>query len=115
MIARMWRGSTRAEHAQEYRACLERTGLAAFRATEGNRGALVLRRTDGETSEFVLVSFWEDFDAIRRFAGPEIEKAVYYPEDERFLLGKEPRVTHYEVVEYEAVGNLAEAPRKAAS
>ena len=44
-----------------------------------------------------MISFWEDFDAIRRFAGPHPEKAVYYPEDDRFLLGKEPNVAHYEV------------------
>jgi hypothetical protein len=41
-------------------------------------------------------SFWESFDAICSFAGDDIEKAVYYPEDEAFLLELEPTVTHYE-------------------
>ena len=97
MIARIWRGSTRATKAQEYVGYLEATGLKEFRQTPGNRGALVLHRIEGEAAEFLVVSFWEDFDAIRRFAGPHPEKAVYYPEDERYLLGKEPHVAHYEV------------------
>jgi heme-degrading monooxygenase HmoA len=70
---------------------------------------MVLRRLEKETAEFLVLSFWEDFDAVRRFAGPQPEKAVYYPEDDRFLLGKEPSVTHYEV----AV-NLHSAPDEAA-
>jgi hypothetical protein len=28
----------------------------------------------------------------------EYEKAVYYPEDQRFLLQQDPNVTHYEVL-----------------
>jgi heme-degrading monooxygenase HmoA len=97
MIARVWRGHTRAVDADAYMGFLERTGLADYRATPGNEGALVLRRVENGTAEFVLISFWRDFEAIRRFAGPDAEKAFYYPEDERFLLGKEPHVSHYEV------------------
>jgi len=97
MIARIWRGHTRASDADEYMAFLQRSGLADYRATPGNEGVLTLRRVENGTAEFVLISFWRDFDAIRRFAGPDPEKAHYYPEDDRFLLGKEPRVTHYEV------------------
>jgi hypothetical protein len=32
------------------------------------------------------------------FAGEDVEKAKYYPEDDGFLLEFEPRVVHYEVV-----------------
>jgi heme-degrading monooxygenase HmoA len=97
MIARIWRGATRARDAKEYTKYLQTTGIADYRATAGNEGVLLLTHSEGETEEFLIVSFWKDFDAIRRFAGPDPERAVYYPEDERFLLGKEPRVTHYEV------------------
>ena len=97
MIARIWRGNTRAERADEYEAFTQRRGIADYRGTPGNRGALLLRRDSEGTSEFLLISFWEDFEAIRRFAGSDVEKAVYYPEDDQFLLGKEPRVTHYDV------------------
>lgn len=97
MITRVWRGHTRSEDADAYGAFLESRGFADYRGTPGNRGALLFRRVGVGTAEFILVSFWEDLDAIRRFAGPDPEKAVYYPEDEHFLLGKEPRVMHYEL------------------
>jgi heme-degrading monooxygenase HmoA len=97
MIARTWRGHTRVEDADAYTRLLERTGVRDCRATPGNQGVVVLRRVEGQTAEFLFISFWEDFDAIRRLAGPDVEKAFYYPEDDEYLLGKEPRVTHYEV------------------
>ena len=108
MIARVWRGRTLADKADAYAAFLERTGLSDYRATPGNRGVLALRRIHGNVAEFELVSFWESFEAIRRFAGADEEKAFYYPEDDEFLLEKEPRVAHYEVV---ANGSFAKAGR----
>jgi heme-degrading monooxygenase HmoA len=98
MIARIWRGRTRVEKAQEYLDFLERKGLSGYRATEGNCGVQILLRKDAEVAEFLLISFWESLDAIRRFAGSEPEKAVYYPEDDAFLLEKEPTVSHYALV-----------------
>ena len=52
----------------------------------------------GNKAHFLLLTLWESEDAIKRFAGSNIEKAKYYPEDELFLLELEPTVTHYEVV-----------------
>jgi heme-degrading monooxygenase HmoA len=45
-----------------------------------------------------MVSFWESEAAVRAFAGPDIERAVFYPEDDRYLIDRDERVTHYEVV-----------------
>jgi hypothetical protein len=39
MIARVWRGWVRTERADDYVAYIERTGLAGYRETPGNRGA----------------------------------------------------------------------------
>lgn len=98
LIARLWRGLTPADKADEYREYLNRTGVAACRRTAGNRGVEVFRRIEAGRAEFLFVSYWESLEAIRRFAGPEPERAVYYPEDRAFLLELEPNVTHYEVV-----------------
>ncbi len=98
MIARIWRGETPAEKADAYARYLERTGLADYRATPGNRGVFVLRNIDGATAEFLLLTLWDSWDAIRAFAGPDPEQARYYPEDDEYLLGREPRVRHYEVL-----------------
>lgn len=98
MIARIWHGVTPAEKADEYARYLNETGVPDYRATEGNRGVYVLRRVEGERAHFLTLSFWESLDAIRGFAGDDVERARYYPEDEAFLLEFEPAVTHYEVI-----------------
>jgi heme-degrading monooxygenase HmoA len=99
MIARIWRGRTPAEKADVYYAFLQRTGIKEYLATPGNQGVRVLRRIDGAEAEFVLISFWDSEEAIRRFAGEDIERAIYYPEDRDFLLTFEPTVTHYEALQ----------------
>ena len=98
MIARIWRGRTRAADAEAYVGYLSETGLKEYGETPGNRGVRVLRRTEGEVAEFLVLSFWESMEAIRGFAGDEPETAVYYPEDDRYLLEREPTVAHYKVV-----------------
>jgi hypothetical protein len=57
-----------------------------------------LRRVADGKAEFLLLTLWESWDAIKAFAGPDYEKAVYYPEDEKFLLALDPLVTHYELL-----------------
>lgn len=98
MIARTWHGVTPAAKADEYLDFLHRTGIPDYQATEGNRGVYVLRRIEGDQAHFLLISLWESFDAIRKFAGDDVERAKYYPEDPTFLLELEPTVTHYEVL-----------------
>jgi heme-degrading monooxygenase HmoA len=98
MFARTWRGATRAQDAESYLGYLQGTGFAGFRSTPGNRGALGLRRMVDGRAEFLIISLWDSEEAIRRFAGEDIEKAVFYPEDERYLVEGELRVSHYEVV-----------------
>ena len=98
LIARVWHGVTPTAKAEAYAAYLERTGARECRATPGNRGVYVLRRAARrEETEFTFISLWESLDAIRAFAGDDVEKARYYPEDRDFLLELEPTVTHYEV------------------
>jgi len=98
MIARTWRGATKAQDGEAYLEYLHRTGFAEYRKTPGNRGVLGLRRIVNDRAEFVLVSLWESEKAVRQFAGSDIEKAVFYPEDERFLVDRDNHVSHYEVV-----------------
>jgi heme-degrading monooxygenase HmoA len=92
----MWRGWTSSADADEYVEYVERTGMTAYRATPGNLGAFLLRREDGERTEIVTLSFWESMDAVRAFAGDDPERAVFYPEDDRFLVDRETSVTHFE-------------------
>ena len=97
MIARLWHGVTPASKADAYLDTLNQTGVRDLRATPGNRGVYVLRRTEEDVAHFLLISLWDSMDAVKRFAGAEVDKARYYPEDREFLLEFEPMVIHYEV------------------
>lgn len=101
MIARIWRGRTLAEHAEEYTRYMAATGVTQQRGTPGNVGSWILRRDDGNEAEFLVLSLWESAAAVRAFAGATPERAVYYPEDERFLLELEPGVLHYDIPVWE--------------
>lgn len=98
MIARTWRGVTASGDADDYVDYLRRTGFAACRATPANLGVLVLRRKSRDRAEFVFMSLWESPDAARRFAGDEPDRAVFFPEDQRFLVEKDEHVDHFETV-----------------
>ena len=98
MIARTWHGVVPASLADDYVEYLNKTGLPEYRSTPGNLGVYMLRRIEGDKAHFLLLTLWDSEEAIKRFAGPDMEKAKYYPEDEEFLLELEPNVTHYEVL-----------------
>ena len=97
MIARTWRGAVRAEDAEPYAAYIRATGIAEYAATPGNLGAYLLYRIDGDRAEVLTISFWESLDAIRGFAGDDIERAVFYPEDDRYLVDRDDTANHYVV------------------
>ena len=99
MIARIWRGITLKEKADDYLAYLNETGIKDYAKTHGNRGVTILRRDQGEHCEIMLISLWDSMEAVRAFAGENAERSVYYPEDEHFLLQMEPLVRHYEVAQ----------------
>jgi heme-degrading monooxygenase HmoA len=97
MIARIWHGRTRAEDYEAYTEFLKMRAIPDYRGTEGFVQLEFLRRLNSEVGEFTLITFWENLEVIRNFAGEDYEKAKYYPEDEEFLLEFEEKVTHYEV------------------
>lgn len=106
MIARTWRGATRAADADRYVEYLHASGFPGYRDAEGNRGVLALRRVEGDRAEFLLVTLWESEEAIRQFAGDDPSRAVFYPEDDRYLIERGEAVDHYEVV-YQTEGTPA--------
>lgn len=95
-VVRMWTGAVRTEDRDTYVEYVERTGMAAYRTTPGNLDAWLLTRDlgDGRT-EIATVSRWESLDAITGFAGADPGRAVFYPEDDRYLVARDERVRHY--------------------
>ena len=114
MIARIWHGITDIEKADKYLDILNETGIPDYRRTAGNAGAFVLRRIEDGIAHFFTLTFWDSYDAIKRFAGSDYEKAKYYPQDSDFLLDFEPEVQHFELFgeleERRPVGKLKARP-----
>jgi heme-degrading monooxygenase HmoA len=97
VIARIWRGAVRTDDAAEYIEYIRRTGIEHYRSTAGNLGAWILHRAVDGATEIVTLSLWESMASVRSFAGDDPSQAVYYPEDDRFLIERGPTVEHYEV------------------
>jgi heme-degrading monooxygenase HmoA len=97
MIARLWHGRTRAGDADAYLEFLKVRAIPDYQAVPGNRGVYLLHRIEGDVAHFYTLTHWDDFEAIRAFAGAEIERAKYYPEDAGFLLEFEPTVQHFDL------------------
>ena len=94
MIARVWRGVAQdGPNADAYLRHLDANVLPALKSIAGYREARVLRRKQ----EFLVVTFWESMDAIRRFAGEDPERAVVEPEARAVLAEYDEFVRHYEV------------------
>lgn len=104
MIVRIWHGRTPRNKADAYAAFLERRAVPDYRSIPGNLDVLILRRDEGEATHFLTVTRWESEQSIRAFAGDNLLKAKYYPEDRDFLLEFEPSVQHYVVMAREPGG-----------
>jgi heme-degrading monooxygenase HmoA len=100
MIARIWKGVVRRQDGDAYADYIRETGFNEYAETAGNLGAWMLRRDDADRTEFMTFSLWDSVDAIREFAGDDIDVAVYYPEDERYLIERDATVSHYDVVDH---------------
>ena len=98
MIVRMWHGRVPTSKAETYRQFLNQRAIPDYRSVRGNISVHILERSDGEVTHFITMTFWENMDVIKGFAGEDVEKAKYYPEDKDFLLEFEPTVVHYDVV-----------------
>lgn len=55
-----------------------------------------MRHDDGDAYA-AYIGETGSLDDIRAFAGDDVNTAVYYPEDERYLVERDLTVAHYEV------------------
>lgn len=101
MICRIWHGITPSSKADAYAAFLEQRAVPDYRSVRGNLSVAVLRREEGEVTHFLTVTHWESEESIRAFAGRDLLRAKYYPEDQDYLLEFEPMVQHFVVAAFE--------------
>jgi heme-degrading monooxygenase HmoA len=104
MVARVWHGRIRRKDTDAYVRYIEATGLRDYRKCSGNRGALMLVRPNDDEAEVFTISLWSSLEDVKAFAGEDISKARYYPNDVQYLLELEETVQHFEMVgEIEAI------------
>jgi heme-degrading monooxygenase HmoA len=100
MIARLWRGRTKKESADVYWQFLTQNAEQDCRKTKGNRGVSVYRKIDRDFADFMFISFWESMDAVQNYAGKDIERAHYFPEDLKYVIDPPTHVEHFEVFSF---------------
>ncbi len=98
MIARIWHGYAKPEHADDYESMLKPELLPGVSKVKGYRGSYLLRRKAGEEIEFITIMLWDSIDAIRAVTGPDYETAVVPEERRKYLSHYDPKSLHYEIV-----------------
>jgi heme-degrading monooxygenase HmoA len=96
VVAREWKGRVAPPRADEYHRYLL-GGVAKLRSVPGSLGVQVMRREEAGAVEFTVISYWESREAIKAYAGQDIEKPHHLPKDRELLLELPTRVLHYDV------------------
>ena len=82
----------------EYTRYLDEAGVRKIAAIPGNRGVQMLRGVNGAYVEFQVLSYWDSLEAIKLFAGEDIERVNHLPRDPEYMVGPPPVVRHFEVI-----------------
>lgn len=107
MIARIWHGYTKPEHADAYEAKLKPELLPGMSKIPGYRGGIVLRRVLGDEIEFITIMVWDSLEALQTVAGAHYELAII-PEDRQQYLSRYDRESaHYEIRSLQGLAGLA--------
>ena len=99
MIARQWKARCPKEQKVAFIKYLYQTGVKDTSSTEGYKGAQIFTRDLDDKLEVTLISYWDELESIKAFAGVDIEVARLYPEDDKYELEPDTFVSHYEVIE----------------
>ena len=83
-IARIWRGRTRPELADEYEAYNYEAGIKPL--IEKALGVQTFREDRDREVEFITISYWESVEAMAAFAGSDPRAIHHLPRDAEFLI-----------------------------
>lgn len=97
MIARVWHGYAKPEHADAYESMLKPELLPGISKVKGYKGSYLLRRNVGGEVEFITIMLWESIEAIRAVAGADYETAVIPEERRKYLARYDAKAAHYDV------------------
>jgi hypothetical protein len=100
-IARIWRGRTTRAKADAYAAYLYEAGIKVL----AQRALAVqqLREDRADETEFVTISYWENIEAMSRYAGSDPRKIHHLERDAEFLIELPESVQVLEITASEGV------------
>ncbi len=110
MIARVWHGYTKPEHANGYESMLKPELLPGISKVKGYRGSYLLRREAGAEVEFITIMLWDSIDAIRAVAGKDYETAMIPEQRRKYLSRYDAKSTHYEIASIHKPTELSSIP-----
>src|SRR5436190_22517049 len=101
MIERVWSGRTTRDGAVTYAEHFRRVVVPELAVIPGYRGARLLEREQDGGIEVVVVTRWQSLDAIRAFAGDELDRAVVHEEAAALFADYDHKVRHFDVVAHD--------------
>ncbi len=106
MIARVWHGSAKPEHADTYESMLKPELLPGISKAKGYRGSYLLRRNAGTEVEFITILLFDSIDDIKAVAGPDYEQSIIPEERRQYLLKHDAKAAHYEISATNGIAGL---------
>lgn len=97
MIARVWTARAARRNVEAYRQHLHDRVLPVLEAVPGYRGGKLLERGDAGAVEIVVITWWRSLDDVRRFSGPDVERAVVADDAAALLERFDQTVRHFDV------------------
>jgi heme-degrading monooxygenase HmoA len=98
MITRNWTGVVKPERSRDYLHHLQHDTLKKLSSIKGFLNARIHQRVVTDGIEYLVVTSWENMDAIREFAGDAADIAVVPPIAQEMMVRYDPVVRHYEEV-----------------
>jgi heme-degrading monooxygenase HmoA len=98
VIARFWSAQTTPVQAPAYIEHLKTKVLPILQKVDGYEGAMLLQREEADGVEIIVITQWISLEAIRGFAGDDLEEAVVADEAAALLIRFDRRVRHYDLV-----------------
>jgi heme-degrading monooxygenase HmoA len=83
-IARIWRGCTTRDRADEYEEYYHENGIKPL--IEKAMGVQSFREDRAEDTEFMTISYWENIEAMSRFTGGNPRRIHHLERDREFLI-----------------------------
>jgi len=97
MISRHWTGVVKKERANDYILHLQNDTFKKIKILPGFISANILKRELEDGIEFLIITTWENIEAIKQFAGENYQVAVVPQIAKEMMIRFDSEAKHYEI------------------